>query len=319
MKIVMISENDPAGMGITFTKAINDCTEHSCRLITTATRYNFEFEKDLHVPDFLGDEWDEVDQLLRETDIIHFHILADEHLPFGPLKIKDYISGKRILHHHHGHPDFRNNPQKYREKYKQLKRKAIVSTPDLLKLMPEAGWQPNLVPINEEAYLPPKGWQPAEILKVAHSPTRKDLKNTADLIGVVDGLNEQYRKQVIRLEIIENCKHRECLRRKKDADIVFDHMQGYYGVSSLESLSQGKPVIAGIDEWNRTHIEKFTNYPKLPWIVADNKAALFAVLSEFLHDREKIGQIGRSARHFMEKCWNEERLVMHLMNFYNEL
>jgi len=50
MRIVMISQNDPAGTGIAFTKAINRHTHHSCRLITTEIRYNFGFEKDLHLP-----------------------------------------------------------------------------------------------------------------------------------------------------------------------------------------------------------------------------------------------------------------------------
>ena len=35
MNIVMITDNDPAGMGIAFCNAINRYSNHTCRLITT--------------------------------------------------------------------------------------------------------------------------------------------------------------------------------------------------------------------------------------------------------------------------------------------
>ena len=106
MNIVMITENDPAGTGIAFTNAINRFTDHACRLITTTTRYNFGFEKDLHVPDLDEEGFLEMSELLQKADILHFHLLADENTALGPVKAKEFIAGKAILHHHHGHPDF---------------------------------------------------------------------------------------------------------------------------------------------------------------------------------------------------------------------
>ena len=50
MNILMIAINDPAGAAIAFTKAINCYTEHTCRLVTKEIRFNFMFEKDLHLP-----------------------------------------------------------------------------------------------------------------------------------------------------------------------------------------------------------------------------------------------------------------------------
>ena len=57
----MIAINDPAGTAVSFTKAINLYTKHTCRLITTELRYNFYFEKDLHVPLLKNEEFDEVE------------------------------------------------------------------------------------------------------------------------------------------------------------------------------------------------------------------------------------------------------------------
>jgi len=59
---------------------------------------------------------------MRDADIIHFHMLADDNISLGSIKAKDYLSGKAILHHHHGLPDFRCNPNKYIAKYQSLKK-----------------------------------------------------------------------------------------------------------------------------------------------------------------------------------------------------
>ena len=65
MNILMITANDPAGMGIAFTNAINRYTEHTCRLITTAEMYGLDFEKDIHLPDIHDDDFGEVEHLLN--------------------------------------------------------------------------------------------------------------------------------------------------------------------------------------------------------------------------------------------------------------
>ena len=136
-------------MGIAFTNAINRYTEHTCRLITTAEMYGLDFEKDIHLPDIHDDDFGEVEHLLKNADIIHFHVLNDENSHLGPLVIRDYVKGKKILHHHHGHPDYILNIDAYNDKYRKLKRNVIVSTPDLLKIAQNATWIPNLVPIND--------------------------------------------------------------------------------------------------------------------------------------------------------------------------
>ena len=233
----MLAVNDPAGTAIAFANALNRQTDHTCRVITLESRYTHSWEKDLHIPDLDAIGLEEVGDLLRTADVFHFHMTADEHLDFGPFTPADYMRGKLVVHHHHGHPDFRGNPLKYQEKYARLGRnKLLVSTPDLLRLLPQAVWQPNLVPHNDPLLLP-MGGKPDAPVRIAHSPTRKDLKNTDDLLRVLRKLEEH--KVALELDLIDDVPHRECLRRKRRCHILFDHLQGYYGVSSLEGLSQG--------------------------------------------------------------------------------
>ena len=319
MNILMITDNDPAGMGIAFTNAINRYSEHRCRLITTAEKYGFGFESDIHLSDIEGDDFGEVEQLLIDADIIHFHVLRDENSHLGPLVIRDYIKGKKILHHHHGHPDYIINAESYNEKYIKLKRKVIVSTPDLLKLAENSTWVPNLVPINDVEFLPRYDDSlPQDRIKICQSPTRKFHKHTAEFKAVLDALQKRYPDR-IQPVIIEKQPYIECLRIKKTCHVVFDHMRGWFGIASLESLSQGKPVIAGLDEWNVKCLKEFTGADELPWVIARDQHELEHKLEELIIDNDLRNNIGLKNRRFMENYWTEAQVLKVLLDKYADL
>lgn len=315
MNILMMAVNDPAGTAIQFCKAVNAYTPHRARLVTLETRYTHSWEEDIFLPRLPAERLGEVEELLKNADLFHFHMTADENLRLGPFLPADYLRGKLILHHHHGHPDYRGNPGKYIEKYQRLgRRNILVSTPDLMKLFPMARWQPNLVPIHEPLLLPlsaeERAGRPDRPLRIAHSPTRKDLKNTDDLLAVV--AEEQSAGLALALDLMDDVPNVECLRRKRLCHVLFDHMQGYYGVSSLEGLSQGLAVIAGLDEWNTARIREFAGAEALPWVVARNREELRAALRELAGDPERTAAIGAASRAFMEGCWSDRKAALHL-------
>lgn len=317
MNIVMIAQNDPAGTAIRFADALNRVPEHFCRVVTLETRYNHGWRKDLHLPDLDETGLGELECALTSADVFHFHMTADETLRLGPFTPVNFLRGKAVVHHHHGHPDFRANPGKYRAKYAALGRShLLVSTPDLLHLLPEAHWQPNLVPESDPDYLPLDD-KPGTPVRVAHSPTRKDLKNTDDLLTVMRELHE--RGTGLALDLIDDAPHTDCLRRKRRCHIAFDHMQGYYGMSSLESLAQGVPVVAGLDDWCTGHMRGFAATDDLPWIVARDRGALRDALTLLAMDPEARERIGQASRWFMEHNWSEARVLALLTNFYATL
>jgi len=319
MRILMMSINDPAGTAIQFAKAVNLHTEHEVRLVTLETRYTHSWEKDLHVPDLGLDGTEEVHFLMEEADVFHFHMTCDEHQPFGPHLPADYIKGKAVVHHHHGHHDFRSNPEAFRDKYRKLGRSnLLVSTPDLMHLLPEAQWQPNLVPVNEPPFTPQWGrFDDPGKLKVCHSPTRKDLKNTDEFLTAVESLRKD--KVHLDVDMIDDVPNTECLSRKRRCHVLFDHMQGYYGVSSLEGLSQGVAVIAGLNDWNRERVAEFAGTDDLPWVLAHDQASLEGRLRELEADRGLCEAVGMKGREFMETCWSDERVARHLTAFYENL
>ncbi|EPR43935.1 hypothetical protein dsx2_2045 [Desulfovibrio sp. X2] len=317
MRILMMAVNDPAGTAIAFCNAVNRFTPHVCRLVTLETRYNHGWEQDLHLPALAPGDLCEVEALLRESDVFHFHMTADEDLALGPFLPRDFMAGKLVVHHHHGHPDFRGNPEKYRAKYRERGRtKILVSTPDLRRLCPEATWLPNLVPTADPLLSPMPGKPEAprdEPMLVGHSPTKKELKNTDDLLAGMAELSAA--GEPVRLDLIDDAPNRECLRRKRRCHVVFDHLQGYYGVSSLEALSQGVPTIAGIDAWSREHIARFTGTDDLPWVVC-TPSTLTATLRSLAHEPERRAAIGRASREFMVERWNEALVAKRLVRFY---
>jgi glycosyltransferase involved in cell wall biosynthesis len=314
MKIVMITTNDPASAASNLRRAVESTTEHTCRLVTTELRYNFMFEKDLHLP-WLGD-CSEIEQVLAEADIFHFHMIADENLRLGPFLPGDFLQGRKVVHHHHGEPAFRADPRRFAERELALGRRAIVSTPDLAALYPEAEWIPNPVPLHDPDYRPRGEYNHRYEIFVGHSPTRKDLKNTTEFREVFGRLAR--RRPRLRGRVIENTPHRECLRLKKGCDIFFDHMQGYFGVSSLEALSQGVPTIAGLDSWNLERIRAFAGRDEIPWVLARDSAELERRIEDLADDLALREEIGRASRAWMEACWNEEKIARRLAAFYEQ-
>lgn len=342
-RVLMIAPNDPAGAAINLLKALRHHVEPvRARLVTVTRRYDFRFARDIYVPDVcrvpdcdravLGpptrgcvgctrpaqiglDRYDEIRDLIRAADVIHFHILADEELHVGPLRVGDHVRpSTELVHHHHGHPDFRANPAKYRTKYALTGRRTLVSTPDLLHLLPDAVWIPNSVPIDEPLLKPIHGERVFSPVVVSHSPTRRDLKNTDELLAAVARLAT--RGVPIRVELLENLRHVECLERKRHSDVSFDHLQGYFGMSSLEALAQGITTIAGIDAWNEHAIRDFFGCDSLPWVVVRDVAALEPTLERLATDPAERAERGAASRRFLETVWTERRIAAALVDFY---
>lgn len=314
MKILMIAENDPSGAAVNLKNSANIHTPHTCRLITLGNRYNHMCEKDLHLPWLTENQLDKVDDLLKDSDVFHLHLPVNVETGIGPFKIKNYIKDKIVVYHHHGHPDFRLQPERYQNEYKDIvKTNLLVSTPDLLPMNPGAVWQPNVLPINDDLFMP-KSTKPDSSVRLCHSPIHRELKNTDELLGVVKDLRKISGSK-FELFLIENIPYRDCMRVKKESHILFDNLKGYFGMSSLEGLSLGLCVIAGLDEFTKARIHEFTEASILPWINATPET-LKKIIHNLVKDAGKREQIGLLSRQFMEEHWNEKKVVDHLNGFY---
>ena len=106
-------------------------------------------------------------------------------------------------------------------------------------------------------------------LRVAHSPTRREIKGTADFLAVMAYLKDY--GLPVEPVLIEDMSHGEALALKATCHVVFDSfwlgMQG----SGLEGAAMGLPVIAGdhaaVDDLAKLGIP-------CPWTFADTREEL---------------------------------------------
>lgn len=121
---------------------------------------------------------------------------------------------------------------------------------------------------------------PATMLRVAHSPTKREIKGTAEFLSAVDRLRA--RGHAIEAVLIEHMDHGEALRLKASCHATFDSfwlgMQG----SGLEAAAMGQVVLAG-DELAAKEAADL-NGGAIPWTFAPDGEALIAALERLVQD-----------------------------------
>lgn len=339
MKIVHVTSSDPAGSAYNFIQAINHWTPHTARLITTVYLPGLMFPKDIHD---IYDQGDEIEALLSEADVIHLHkVTEDFTIEFqvgetGGLRrfcVKDFIKpGKtKVVYHIHGHPAERNFPEENANDYKKRNATVLASTPDLeelyRKFYPNVRYFPNCVPIRDVRYLPRASHGPmvgsdgSKRYMVCQSATNAILKNVHVIAEVMDELAKELPIFFLRIGPNPVIPQDAALRHKRNAAVIFDHIEGYYGLASLEGLSMGKPVIAGLSPYTIGAISQFWNLSEraLPWVVARDKDSIRAAIRGLINDEAQRLAVGNEGRKFMQEVWSDAHVAKRLADFYESL
>ncbi len=339
MNILHLTTTDPAGAAHALATATNYYTPNRARVITTHRIEGFAFPTDIHQ---IFDGGDEVEALLRQADVLHLHKVDPEfkievNMKKAGIKrtfvVKDVLKAypsKKVVYHIHGHPYERENVKENAENYKALGGKVLASTPDLEGMYKpyydQVFYFPNVVPINEILYLPRPTDRPiimadaTERLFVVQTPTHAILKNVHVIEQAVKDVNKELPAPAVFLKIWGKTRE-EALRHKRHAHVVFDHIEGYYGLSSLEGLSMGKPVIAGLSDETIKAICHFfdVNPSELPWAVARNAEEVVGRLRDLLSSEQLRAEVGSKSRKFMEEVWSDRALGQRLAAFYSSL
>lgn len=317
MNILMLTSTDPAGTAILFTHALNRATDHTCRLITTARVPGFECDFDLHE---VYDDLQEVHHLLKHADVFHFHKMFEEEMTLGPYRVRDYVRGKKVVYHIHGHPRERQHPERVRARLSRAPCAVAVSTPDLRDLYPSASWIPNTVPLRDPLYLPRACDRTVtrtvngDVCIVGHSPTNTAIKRSDDFVQACKELAPRHRD--MRVEINMGLTQRENLLRKRAWNVSVDTLVGGFGMNSLESLCHAIPVVANLREIELCHLREFTGRSDHPWVQANDVSTLCQALDGLLVDRARRREIGEASREWMERYMTQDRIVERLLDLY---
>ncbi|MFH1960843.1 MAG: glycosyltransferase [Patescibacteria group bacterium] len=145
-------------------------------------------------------------------------------------------------------------------------------------------------------------------LNIVHAPTNRKIKGTGYILKAMENLGSK-----ANLTLIENLNNRDALKEIEQADIYIDQLiLGTFGVSSLEAMAFGKPVIAYIRE------DLVSKYPDLP-IINANPDNLEKVLKNILSERDNLAEIGRMGREYVMRYHNIESIVQKYFQVYERL
>lgn len=170
----------------------------------------------------------------RDADVLHLHV----HMQHPSFRTR------RIVLHHHGSA-LRANAKTLVNRARMSKMLQLVSTLELLQYGKQLHWLPNPMPVARYRRLRAQSFEQSrpQVLRVAHSPSRRQFKGTDSFLKVCDVL----RSRGIPIEpvLIENKSHGDALRMKAECDVCFDSFWLGIQCSGLEAASMGMPVIAG--------------------------------------------------------------------------
>jgi hypothetical protein len=184
---------------------------------------------------------------------------------------------------------------------------------------PEATPVPNVVPIDDGWHTP--GYRSLYIpnkskLRVAFSPSSMlskgwDNKGYPETRAVLRGLYPN-----IEHKVFTGMELPDLLNLRRDFDVCIDEIAtGSYHLVSLEGLSHGQATIANLDSKTIDALEIVTGTREHPWVCA-NSRNLARILRELDHDRDRLSDIRKASRAYMEKYWDPFRVTQIYMAAY---
>jgi hypothetical protein len=187
---------------------------------------------------------------------------------------------------------------------------AFVTTPDLLRYVPEATWCPVVVtPSDWRAARPEPRAGRAPV--VVHAPSSARIKGTHFIEPVVRRLADE---GVVEYRRVTGLPAREMPGVYAEADVVLDQfLIGSYGVAACEALASGRLVIGHVDEATRGLVRERTGI-ELP-IVEATVDTLDAVLRAIARDPELFAEHRRAGPEFVEAVHDGRRSAAALAGF----
>jgi glycosyltransferase involved in cell wall biosynthesis len=187
--------------------------------------------------------------------------------------------------------------------------KIMVTTPDLLRFVPDACYIPAAIDLKEFS-LSSKTTRPQSKICVVHAPTRRELKGTRFVIDAIKNLRA--RGIGIELVLVENLSRTEAIEIYRQADIVIDQLLiGWYGMLAVEAMALNKPTIAYIREDLREYAAD------LP-VVSATPTTIESALENLAKDpplRERLGDAGRD---YVERVHEAKKIANQIIEFYKD-
>jgi glycosyltransferase involved in cell wall biosynthesis len=162
----------------------------------------------------------------------------------------------------------------------------------------------------------PSPVEPGPVLRIAHAPSKRAVKGTADVLAAVESLRT--RGAPVELDLIEGVPNREARLRYAAADVVIDQLKvGWYGMLAIESMALAKPVVVHLDAEAAAETEEAFGL-ELPLVRAD-ASSLEDVLAGLVEVRESLPELGRRSREYVERVHAHTVVARQILGIYERV
>ena len=325
MNIMSVGMFDAAGVQTTFAEAWTKYGYGEWRTFFVNNYMDLPVDINHSIP------FDEMLNIINDTDIFLINVVIDKgetssHLindwdTIGLQQDKSlyllfpYIkeTGKPIIFYINGSNCVRKWSPLYEQIFNQITPYTAVSTPDLIDYFPKAVYFPGFIDIEKPFWnLPPLK---KDYLWVGQFPTNPAIKNTKEFISIMSELSHLN----IKVDIINGVPHSQSINYRRDMDITFDHLGGYYGINSLESAALGIVNIVKLNDKVKERFNNVAGTDVVPWDLVNSIDDVKALIEYYYNNPEELKLRKESSKKWMHKYWHPKKHLDRMEKYFNEI
>ena len=323
MNILSLGHFDAAGVNTRYAKAYNKYGHGSWR--TYFLRNEMELSEDIN-PSI---QWSELKKIVDETDIFIVNPILNDGANDTNItndwdtlySMNDdnrfyffqYIleSKKPIVFYINGSNNARKWSFYYNKIFEQLGVHLACSTPDLTEYFPKAKYTPSLIDLEEEFWNLPK-YPRGKSFKIGHFPTNPAIKNTKEYLK----LSKVMEKDLpIKFNLTMGLPYIQSINLRRDLDFTFDHLQGYYGINSLESAILGCVNFVKLQDSYVEMIKEYTGVNDLPWTLVNDMEDVSKSIEKYITKPELLDAEHIRVMEWMRNHWSA-RIMLDKVDVY---
>jgi hypothetical protein len=301
LRIASCTTYDPGLVGFRFHTALNATTPHTSVFLRRGMDNPFQGPRQYDVDHDL----EHAKRLLEEADVVHCHM---DYTVVDSLGVRP----RALVIHHHG-TMFRKLASLYDAMDHLRAGLRLVSNLELLSYGLNLHWLPNPMPVARMRRLRAQEYRPTEWFRIAHSPSKRDLKGTDLFLAACAALSE--RGLPVQPVLIEGVALADSLRMKATCDAAFDSFWLGLQCSGLEAGAMGLPVIAG-DPLVRERYQEHVG--EVPYIYANDGPALQAAIERLVTDPRWAASEGARLGAYVEAWHDEAAVALRYLNLLDD-